>query len=366
MLQDYIVKFAAGDQSKLDLFDLVKDYYNHYMAVNFKGTAEFSKKYSLDEKEKILNGALLKEIGALANIDAEVLKKNSSVFASNPLLQWATFAVVGMVTDVILPDAIIKSTGYYNDVRVIGYGDSASWEITPRDLFVVTKASKGKRLGSLQKQYQGQVTLVPEDHLVSVYVDLYRVLAGLESLGAFLVKVARSIETQMALDVYTAFDTAMKALPSSGNTQLKYSGYSEAVAVSAAQKVTAWNGGKPAVFLGTKAALSHILPADANYRFELNSDYVKVGYIRDFKGYEVIELQQVADYTTPFGLALKDDVIYVVSPSSDKLIRTVIGGDMISYTNAEYGYANLIQTGTMRKAWATAVATSSIAAIITL
>ena len=53
------------------------------------------------------------------------------------------------------------------------------------------------------------------------------------------------------------FSTAMNALSSSGDTQLKVAGYSQSDAIGLAQKVTAWNGSKKAVFLGTKLAFEY-------------------------------------------------------------------------------------------------------------
>jgi hypothetical protein len=93
---------------------------------------------------------------------------------------------------------------------------------------------------------------------------------------------------------------------------------------------------------------------------------VKVGYLRDFQGTDIMVLPQVADWQTPFGLKLSDERIWLVSPSSQKLIKVVLEGNVLSYTSDVYANANLIQTSTLIKSWGTAVATNAVAATIQL
>ena len=85
------------------------------------------------------------------------------------------------------------------------------------------------------------------------------------TLAEFVRKAVMSIETQMRYDIYDAFAAAMNSLPNvSGDSQLRFSGWSQDDAIALAQKVSAWNGGKQPIFLGTKLALSKILPASTN------------------------------------------------------------------------------------------------------
>lgn len=364
-LQNQYLQFAAGSET---LYNEVSDYYNEYRALKTgKNTITYDKSVTFAEKQGSINGKILAEIGRKAGVDVSAMRP--SEFATHPLVAWATFAVISALVDMVLPESLIDSIGTYTEFHTVGYGDSLSIAITPRDLFAVSKAGHAKRQGELKKQYAGQVTIVPVNHQISVYVDLFRVLAGLESLAEFMAKCAQSIETQMAYDAYAAFDTAMVALPLVGgdaNAFLRVAGYTQDSLISLAQKVTAYNGGRQAVIVGTKLALSKILPANGNYRYSLESDYVKLGFIRDFFGYSLIELPQVANWATPFTLKLDDTHIYVVSPSANKLIHLALGGDTLSYTAQPYDNANLIQEGTLMKAWEVAIATNAIAGIITL
>jgi hypothetical protein len=128
------------------------------------------------------------------------------------------------------------------------------------------------------------------------------------------------------------------------------------------QTVAAWNGGAKPVVIGTHRALAKILPANANYRYDIESNFVKIGYLRNFQGTDIMELPQIADYETPFGLKLADDKIWFVSPSSQKIVKVVLEGNVLAYTSDVYANANLIQTSTMTKSWGTGVATNAVAA----
>jgi len=356
-LPSNVIAFAG---EKVKIYEQFKDYFNHY---HKKGS--YDETITLSEKEKKINVAVREEIARLSNLPT-VDGIAPEVLATHPTYSWATFAVIGTMVDVILPEAIIESTGIYTDVKVGGYGDSFSFDVKPRDLFVVSKAGKGKRNSEIHKQFEGQVTVTTEFHDITVQVQLYKVLAGLENLAEFAMKAAKSIEAQLSIDAFNAFNTAMGALDNAGDDALRVAGYSQSTLVDLATKVTAWNGGNKAVVLGTQVALSNVLPADANYRYELDSDYVKIGYIKTAFNYDVMALPQVADYKTPFKLALDDTKIYIVSPSAQKIIKMCLEGATMSITNAIGDNANLTQNTTMKKSWGTGIATSAIAGVITL
>lgn len=369
-----VLKFA-GDNSALYL--QFADYFAHYRSLNDKSAKniEFQKtttltdgrvvELSFSEKEERLNQALKREILRVAGI-ADISNYPIEAWASHPTLRWASFAVVNAMIDMILPDTIIDSIGMYSEVRTIGFGDSAAFDVKPRDLFVVSKAGRGKRMGELHKQFQGQVTVIPENHLITVAVNLYRVLAGKESLADFVMKAVRSIETQVSYDAYDAFATAMAAVDNTASTGLRTAGYTQAEFVRLSQTVSAWNGGNRAIAIGTMAALANILPADSNYRYDLESDYVKLGFIRNFQNTDIMVLPQIANYSTPFGLKLSDSYIWFVSPGTDKIIKVVLEGSTLSYSDDPFANANLTQTSSLQKMWGVGVATSAVAGVITL
>ena len=367
-----VVMFAG--ENNLAVYKMFHDYWNQYRSRNGVEGLEFATttvndkgeavSISFDEKEAAMNASLKKEImrvAGVASFDAFPLE----TWATHPTLRWATFAVVSAMIDMILPETIIDSIGLYSDVRTIGWGDSAAFDVEPRDLFVVSKAGRAKRTTEVHKQFKGQVVVNPEQRELTVGVSLYRVLAGKESLADFVAKVARSLETQLTIDVYNAFYVAMDAL-TTGAAGLKVSGYTQTDFVTLAQKVTAWNGGIKPVVLGTQLALANILPADGGYRYDIESDFVKLGYIRNFIGTDVIIIPQVADLTTPFQTLISNNRLWFVSPTAQKLLKVVLEGNTLAYTTDVYANANLTQTSTMIKSWGVGVATNAVGACMTV
>lgn len=363
-IPSHVLAFAGG---KTELYEAFHDYFNNYCAINYKANVDYDKTINFAEKEKKMHDSMLAEIMKYAGLPFSIDTFSIETVATHPNFVWASFAVINAMIDMVLSETMINSVGIYTDVRTGGWGDSFAFEVKPRDLFVVTKSAAGKRTSEMQHQFNGQVTLVPVEHDVTVDVSLYNVLAGKQNLAEFVMKAIRSIETEVSYDAYTAFNTAMTNLPTTPTDgELKLTSWDQADAIRLASAVTAFNMGAVANWVGTKTALANIMPADANYRYTLDSDYVKIGYIRNFMGYDAIELPQVADWKNPFKVLLDDTRIYVVSPSAMKLIKLCFEGSTLTITSDIYAKANLKQTTTLKKRWIAGVCTNSVAGLVDL
>ena len=365
---------AFAGEANLKPYEQFVDLFNHYRAMHGKEGVDYQKEIETDngfmslsfsEKEAKMNAALKREIMRVAGIQ-NFEQFPLETWSNHPTLKWATFAVISAMIDMVLPDAIIDNIGMFAEIRNIGWGDSAAFDVKPRDIFVVSKAGRSKRTTELNKQFIGQVTVIPEPRQLTVFVSLMKVLAGKESLAEFVMKMVRSFETQLSYDVYDEFKTALEAVDSTADTGLKVTGFTENEFIRLSQTVAAWNGGTRPLAIGTQLALANILPSNANYRYDLQSDFVRIGYLSNFKGTDIMVLPQVADWTTPFGLKLTNDRIWIVSPASDKIIKVVLEGNTLAYQSDVYANANLVQTATMYRSWGSVVATNQVAACITL
>lgn len=369
-----VLQFAG--EENLAPYKMFVDYFNHYKAINGDKKAEYQKystdetgkqvEISFDEKEAKLNAALKREImrvAGITNFDAFPV----SAWQSHPTLNWATFAVVSAMIDMILPDVIVDEMGAFSEVRNIGLGDIAQFTVKPNELFVVSKASRlGKRTTELHKWYSGEVTVLPEPREMTVYVSLIKVLEGRESLAEFVNTMIRSFEYSVNLDVYTAFTAAMDSIPSIPDVGLRATGYTAAEFARLGQTVRAWNNGANVVAMGTQVALSKVLPADANYRYDIDSDFVRLGYLNNYMGVQLMVMPQMADFSNPYALRLPDDRIYFFSPGSQKIVKIVFEGSTLSWQDGTYDRANLMQTSTMWKSWGTGVVTNAVAGVMTV
>ena len=159
MLPEHVMKFAKNGNS---LYVAFQDLYNQFVSENYGEKKTYQKVDSeglpidFAEKEKRVNEALLKEILAVGNFaQMEHSKIPLASFATNPTFVWATYAVVSALIDAVVPQAIVDSIGMYTEVRNLAWGDTAAWDIEPRDLFVVSKAGRAKTQAYVRKQYKG-------------------------------------------------------------------------------------------------------------------------------------------------------------------------------------------------------------------
>jgi len=365
-----VISFCRDDES-VALFENFADFWNHYRSENgtkqypYAKTGKDGKPISFSQKEEALGKLILKEVSKLSGID--VTSMPPSQMANHPMINWAIGNIETQLIDAVLPQTIIDGTSAFCEVRTVGWGETAIFDIRSRDLFPVTKTGRmGMREAELHKGFERQVTLNPEAHMVSTYVSLFRVLTGQESLGIFVTKCLRSIETEMYKDIYNAFAAAMSALSTDATTGLQVTGYTMEDMMKLAAKVQAFSGGAQPIMIGTKVALSKVFPDDGNYRYDIESPFVKLGYVRQIGSMSTLELPQVANWETPFSTLLSDTSLWIVAPSTDKIVKCVIGGTMMSNTSDVYANANLTQTNTLTKFWKTGVHTSSVGGLITL
>lgn len=361
-----IRKFAGDNNNTLKFIDRARDYYFHYMSeVANKKIGVFDSSVSLQEKENKINKDFLNEVMTFANFQAPA-QLNPVHFATNPTLRWAAFAIVDMIIQAVLPETIVNSIGVYTDIRNIGWGDSAQFEIKPRALMTISTGGHGQRTTFRQKEFSANKTLLPINHNITVYSSLYKVLAGKEFLAEFVRKAILSMDTEMTRDAYSAFHTGLNAAnyPSS----LVVTGYTQEDLLHLCEVVTAYNQGDKAVIVGTSVALSKILPSQANnYRIVTPSEAISIQLIQNFFNYDILVLPQVstANYED-YGLLLDDTQLYVISPSTDKLIKGVIEGVTLNNSNDYYDNANLTSNSTINKSWAFEYVSNATAGLVKL
>jgi hypothetical protein len=120
----HVLNFAGA--SNTGVYEMFVDYWKHWLATQGNKNIEFQKtskdkdgnliELSFSQKEEKMNQALKREILRVAGVPTfEGLPLET--WANNPNVQWATFAVISSMIDMILPDSILTSTADYADVR---------------------------------------------------------------------------------------------------------------------------------------------------------------------------------------------------------------------------------------------------------
>lgn len=362
-LTNAVLNFTADDNERRAGYESFVEYYETYKA----GKTANDAGVSFAEMNKTMLQLFTDEIERLSGKKFSAYNDSVQYF-SFPDVKQAAFTVVGMLTDLIMPDALIRNYGMIADVRNGGWGESLKIELRPRDLFVVSKNGRNRRKADIRRYFRGEVSIIPEPRSITVGISLHDIFTSKYTLAELVSRAAESLEVAVARDIYFAFATAMDALPDTGTGALKVNGWSTEGFVKLVQKIEAWNGGAKAVAVGTKLALSKVLPESTNARVLIGNDQalVTVGYLREYFGTTLMELNQIADYTVEFGVLLPDDKIYILCPGVDKPVKVFFEGSTTANIEDEYSHANLLQTGTLYKSWGVGIATSALAGIINL
>lgn len=353
---------AFAEVSK-DLYDAMKAFSLNYNNER-KGLSAFTD-HSREEMAKCINKAFALEIAKQSGVELPNLENKTEVrrFAMNPMVRYFANQIQDVMIDMVLPETLMTgSLRYFADIRNADLGDSIKFDIKSNSLFTVSKAGNRQRTTNQQKTFRTTVTMTGVNHEVTIGTTLFEMLTGQSFLAEEVMKVARSIETTMLFESYDAFTTEANAL--TGN--LAVANYDESSLITLCETVTAYNQGRKAVIIGTPVALKDVLPHNSNYRYLLEDDYVRLGHLHTFNGYDVLPMEQVANpySATPYALKLDDTKIYVVSPASDKIVKIGVFGGTFSHQDNAYDNANKTIESTTEKAWEVAVVTNSVAGVV--
>ena len=265
---------------------------------------------------------------------------------------------VDALINTIIPIVILPQFSTFCDFRTVGIGDTVKFKVMPRGLYTVSRTANGQRTAFRQKKYAANVELAPVGHIVTIYVDQLRVMAGKESLPDFLNLVLTSVQNAMYQDGLNALTTGL-ASAVYGDTILSATGaFDMGKLLKMCEKVQALNGGAKPIITGSATALTNI---DIPTGYRANTDAVggSIEVLRSAYGYDIVKLDNAVNPATG-ALVLPDDAIFVVSPAQDKILKGVMSG-VLTNSNDYYENADLTQNFTYRKAWNFAYATNAYA-----
>lgn len=353
------INFSAGAEK--DLIPAWKDYVNHYRKENFSTKKTVSGTKTLAEKEALVNKIAFTEISKFANMDSSFI--GQAQMSTNPMYKWAFFAVVNKLVDIVAPDVVAEDFYAFADVSTVGRGNSGKFTLKSSDLFEVSVNGNSKRHVNAQRQFTGERTLTPVNHTITTQVDLYRVMVGEESLAEYAMKVILSIEAEIALDIAFAMQDSFETR----TTNFGQAGFDPVSFKTIATRVSAANGGRKAIAVGTEIGLMNIMPTDDYLKLGLGESYNSIGYLPVFLNTPLIALAQKIDWATAdYDFAISDKYIYLVSPGIQKLIQVVFEDEGLYLVDDVFANGNLTQNASMHKGWVTGLITNSKHGVIKL
>lgn len=327
-----VVQFAQTNGGNTDFYVAFQDYY-------------FNRDKMDSEKHDKLQNAFFAEIIAKSGVSRDGL--TTEAWVSHPSVQWAAFAVVDATVNAILPQVLTPAFGLFTDFRFVSLGDVVKFKIMPNQFFTVSKGGTGERTIHRQKDFAQDIIVAPVEHIVTVYTDMYRVLAGKEDIADFVARVVLAIEQAMYGDALNALMTGLTNLPVGS---YNYTGaFDMKTLVKMAETVQVYNAGVRPIIAGSATALMHVLPdSTLGYRGNYDANGGSIELIKNVYGYDVIKMDNAA--AQGGGLVLPDDKIFVVSPAQDKLVKGVVS-NALTNSNQFYDNADLTSDYTTRKMW---------------
>lgn len=331
-LSNEIITFAKGDTT---LYEAAERYYR------------FENERTAENADK-LTKAFFSEVERQSGVVREGL--DVGAWTNHPSVKWASLSVIDATINAIIPVVILPQFGTFCDFRTASIGDIVKFRVAPRGLFTVSRGAHGMRTVNRQKKYATDITVSPVEHLVTVYTDWYRVMAGKESLPDFLNLVVLSVQNAMYADGLSALMTGLAGITDSAGILTASGAFDMTKLLQMCEKVQALNGGAKPIITGSASALTNVVPsASAGYRLNVDGNGGAVEVLRSAYGYDIVKLDNAVNYGTG-ALVLPSDAIFVVSPSQDKILKGVMSTS-ITNSNDWFDNADLTQNFTYRKDW---------------
>lgn len=329
----------AGDN--VDFYVAFEEYYN------CKNDPTRTPSIPLTEMSEKINKGFFAEIERLSGVKKA---EAPNAWMANPSVKWAAFALIDQVINSLLPAYITNSLNPFVDMRFVAYGDAVHYKITPRNLFTVSMGAHGERTTFRQKNFKGDLIVAPEERIVTVDSDMYRVLAGKEDIAEFVRLAVLSIERKMTAEAVSALAAGLDASVYPAQF-IETGAFKGQTLVELGQRLEAYNFGMRPVIMGTQAALMKVLPDSiAGYRINVAGADGSVGIMAKFYNFDLYELKQIPTGSADFGVELDNNTLYLVSPGADKVIKGAVSNTLTN-SNQFYDNADITQNFTLRKDW---------------
>ena len=294
-----------------DIKDIVKIGIDGY-----KGTVE---KYSVKQSQDTLRQALIKANNGSTVLDYKAIRDGKCV---------GLFSIVEEILSNTVIDSL-QSDDFFNafvDYRNVAEGDAIEFEVEDSNLFVIDDVSDGNQGIRRQRLSGVSSTTIPTSmHMVRIYEELNRVLAGRVDFNHLISVVADSYRAKILEDIYTLWAGAT-ADDLGGVTYFPTAGtYDEDALLELISHVEAAAGGKTATIIGTKKALRQL-------RESIQSDGAKdelhsFGYYGKFFGTPCVAVPQRHKVgTTEF---VFDDNVLTIVAGNDRPLKFVYEGNPI-------------------------------------
>lgn len=263
-------------------------------------------------------------------------KEHLSVFRNNSRFNTVQreryYDVIRAVMTTVTPAVASALIGSIAEIRNIGWGDTAEFEIESNEILIANRIAEGVPFGTNQNVYNDTVTINPTPLNITFATEWYQVAAGKADFGKMFFRASLGFTNYFAVEAYSK----LTALASKVPAYVRYTGLTQDNLDLAVMAVSGANGGVGASIVGTLPALRDVLPSSDFLKVGISEEYVKMGYVGTWAGTPVVKVENLinpATINSNTGAAdflFKNDVLFVMPFVGRKPIKIVFEGDMFT------------------------------------
>lgn len=280
-------------------------------------------KFSSTDADSALREGLIELNGG--NINFKDFRRNKVEF----------FEFIEEIVQETVQKGITDEFDAFAEIKNLSWGEQNKFIIPNRDLFKVATISDGN-LNTRKQRLTGRGELVVPvyNRVIAIYDELYRFLAGRIDWVDALNRISRSFVSQLKTDVYTTLYASFSAMASPYKVS---AAFDRTELLTLCMHVEAKTG-SPVVILGTKLALSQVVPnfISENMKSEANNQ----GFYASVDGYDMIEIKQTHSIGTDT-FAINDSFLLVVPTGGEKIVKIVNEGETLIYENMDGNKADM-------------------------
>lgn len=329
----------------------VNGVYNKYECFA-KTTNDAGRAISYKEKNNLFWNLAVDEAYEISGLSRERFSVQDAF--TFPQFERAYFSILEQTINSVITKTEIEQSMAFAEVKSMAEGDNLTFHIPSNHLLSVSTVANGVRNVHFQKLWEEDFTLNPKVKKTGVSVDIHRVAANMYDWGWLINWVGKSFRTKLQQEivdlVYGGYSTI--------GTNFKEATYEQNSFIQLCERVQAANNA-PVNVIGTRSALTTVLPTNEYLKVGLGQEYMDNGYITAPFGFPTIKLDQSVKTNSVFDFAVSNDYLIITSAATDKIVKIGVEGQTKIRQSREFDTADDSRNYTITNSWETKLISQS-------
>lgn len=348
---DEVKRIAAigVDATKKHIYGIVKNEQGNSITADIEKNFDSKVKDDENDLDKAFGFAVLRYATRNENFCEEDLAQlKDPNFVSRTDFQERYYEVINTVLSTTIPAVSTTFLGRIAEVKSIGFGDTAQFDIDSNEIFQVSRSATGVAFGANQRKYRKTVTVNPYDTNITFDTDWYQIASGVFDFGKNFYRASAGYAHFFTSLAYQKFNELTSTIPAA----YKLSGWSDKDAREVLAAVQSANNNTPVSLFGTKVALGSVVPENDFMKFGVSEEWVLKGYVGTWAGYSLVEAMQLMNpltinEATTRDFLINNDKIWVLPMNGKRPIKIVFEGGMFNLQKAATDTADMTERASL-------------------